>query len=734
MDTIIALSLLAVGSINALVAIGVFIRSSKSLGRVSFLTLILATSLWAWAVALFLVSNDIRHAQFYANVYYAAALVIGAGLVVFGHFMNGKISKLSSLAWFVAPLLFAGLVLDNPHWLLSVVQVGGASRSRVNFDTLHYGIYSAVFLVVFIRGWLILASKSGSKRQQRRQLAVSLGVAVAGIVGIGCNLILPWFGNYSLIGVGPIFSLLFTASITYAISRYSLFDLRRNFLTSLTYVLASSTAALMYISVIWLVALGIASGTNDKIVMGSVYTALALIVAMTINPLRAFFDRLTAKLFMHERYAPEAALDSFGDAIIDDTDVDSIAGKILNAIDGVVHPTFVAVVQADDDPSRAGSVLASAKAKIEPLAGLMPEYASATSDAQVVSVESMKRRSDTRRRLNSRGVGAIARMQLKDQLIGYIVLGEKRNGEAYSTSETLMLSTMADESALAMMNSLRFDEIEKFNVRLKKEVAGATRELRSSNKKLIEMDATKDEFVSMASHQLRTPLTSVKGYISMVLEGDAGSITDAQRQLLDEAFASSERMVHLIGDFLNVSRLQTGKFVVDRHEVDLAKITEQEVEGIRQIADSHDITLTYKHAERIPALYLDEGKIRQVIMNFIDNAVYYSNPGTTVAIRLDVEEGDVVLRVVDHGMGVPDDVKTHLFTRFFRAENARKQRPDGTGIGLYLAKKIVDGHKGKVVFESTLGKGSTFGFRLPIKTLARPPIASPDDDQPKTTL
>jgi signal transduction histidine kinase len=293
---------------------------------------------------------------------------------------------------------------------------------------------------------------------------------------------------------------------------------------------------------------------------------------------------------------------------------------------------------------------------------------------------------------------------------------------------------MADESALATVNSLRFDEIAKFNVRLKKEVTGATRELRSSNKKLIEMDATKDEFVSMASHQLRTPLTSVKGYISMVLEGDAGKISDQQRQLLEEAFASSERMVHLIGDFLNVSRLQTGKFVLDRREVDLVKIVEQEVEGIRQIAASHDINLSYTHASRVPLMYLDEGKIRQVVMNFIDNAVYYSNGGTSIKIGLSVEDGDVILRVIHKGMGVPEGERSHLFTRFFRAENARKQRPDGTGIGLYLAKKIIDGHKGTVVFESVLGKGSTFGFRLPIKKLSTPPPEEgAESDIPKTT-
>lgn len=717
-------ALLAVGFINTLLAVSVFNRSSRLIGRWSFMILILGTSAWAWGVALFMVATNINYAQFYANSYYAAALVIGSGLVVFGRYVNSKISRASTVLWFTPPIVFSGLVLADPDWLLKVNYVGGSLDGRVTLDSLHYGMYSLVFLLIFAIGWVSLSAKTGSKRQQQRQRVVSLGIAVSGSFGILFNLVLPGLGNYNLIPIGPLFSILFSLCIAYAISRYSLFDLRRNFIASLSYLMASTTAALIYIGVIWSVAVGIASGTNNQIVLGVVYTALALIVAMTINPLRAYFDRITGKLFLHERYQPEAALDAFGDAIMNDIDSSSITEKVIHAIDGVVHPIFSAVVLVDkDDATKIYSVDASIRSKETVLSGMLIEFADATNVQQTVSVEEMKRRSESRRHLNARGVGVIARMQLKDQLIGYIVLGEKRNGDAYTTSETLMLSTMADESALSIMNSLRFDEIEKFNIRLKKEVTGATRELRSSNKKLIEMDATKDEFVSMASHQLRTPLTSVKGYISMVLEGDAGKISDQQRQLLEEAFASSERMVHLIGDFLNVSRLQTGKFVLDRREVDLVKVVDQEVEGIRQIALAHDIKLSYKHVSRVPTLYLDEGKIRQVVMNFIDNAVYYSSGGTSIKIQLDVEDGEVVLRVIDKGMGVPEEETSHLFTRFFRAENARKQRPDGTGIGLYLAKKIIDGHKGSVVFESELGKGSTFGFRLPIKKLSTPPPA-----------
>jgi signal transduction histidine kinase len=127
------------------------------------------------------------------------------------------------------------------------------------------------------------------------------------------------------------------------------------------------------------------------------------------------------------------------------------------------------------------------------------------------------------------------------------------------------------------------------------------------------------------------------------------------------------------------------------------------------------LKLQYRVPSVFPILYIDEGKIRQVIMNFIDNAIYYSSEETAIKIELAVEGGEAVFKVKDTGIGVPKKEQSHLFTKFFRATNARKQRPDGTGVGLFLAKKVIVAHGGDIVFE---GEGSTFGFRLPIKKLS----------------
>ena len=311
--------------------------------------------------------------------------------------------------------------------------------------------------------------------------------------------------------------------------------------------------------------------------------------------------------------------------------------------------------------------------------------------------------------------------------LGLMMLGPKKSGELYSNRDIKVLKIVANELVIAIQNSLRFEEIRQFNQTLQAKVEEATAQLRHTNTELRRLDEAKDEFVSMASHQLRTPLTSVKGYISMVLEGDVGKITATQRQLLGEAYISSERMVHLINDFLNVSRLQTGKFMLEQRPIDLSKVVEQEVESLQTTAKAHNLTLKFRKPSYFPVLYVDEGKLRQVLMNFIDNAIYYSHEGTAIDIKLEIVEGDAVLTVKDTGIGVPKSEQAHLFSKFFRATNARKQRPDGTGVGLFLAKKVVDAHGGSMVFESVEGEGSTFGFRLPVKRLSSAPEDNSDE-------
>lgn len=296
------------------------------------------------------------------------------------------------------------------------------------------------------------------------------------------------------------------------------------------------------------------------------------------------------------------------------------------------------------------------------------------------------------------GVGSVCAVRLlaRGSVVGVMIVGLE---SAPAEADVDFIMRLSESVGVAIDNKLLLDEIQRF-----------TKRLSQANMKLQKLDETKDEFISMASHQLRTPLTSIKGYLSMVLEGDAGEVNPTQRKMLDQAFVSSQRMVALIADLLNVSRLRTGKFVIEPSMTNLADVVKGEVAQLKETAAGRHLDLDCVVPPSFPLLYMDETKTRQVVMNFIDNAIYYTPAGGHITVKLTETAAAIEFSVTDDGIGVPRSEQYHLFTKFYRAGNARKARPDGTGLGLFMAKKVIVAQGGAVLFKSRSGKGSMFGF------------------------
>jgi signal transduction histidine kinase len=202
----------------------------------------------------------------------------------------------------------------------------------------------------------------------------------------------------------------------------------------------------------------------------------------------------------------------------------------------------------------------------------------------------------------------------------------------------------------------------------------------------------------------------------MVADGDFGKINKQQARALNEVVTSSRRMAVLIDDLLNVSRLQSGKFIITRNPTNLAELVRDEIDQSQMMASAHKVKLNYDDAtwDKLPYANVDQAKIGEVIANMIDNAIFYSRAGSKVDITLGLKSGAIEFNVIDHGIGVPKKDQGDLFTKFFRASNVHTVRPDGTGIGLFLAKKVITEHGGSIIFSSTEGRGSTFGFSLPL--------------------
>ena len=253
-------------------------------------------------------------------------------------------------------------------------------------------------------------------------------------------------------------------------------------------------------------------------------------------------------------------------------------------------------------------------------------------------------------------------------------------------------------------------ELEQYSMGLETKVKERTQELEHANEKLRTLDKQKTEFVSIASHQLRSPLTAIKGYSSMLLEGSYGKLSAKPQEAVDRIFQSSQKLVIVIEDFLNISRIELGtmKYAVDA--VDIKKMVEGIVTEMRPSIEKNGLKLTCDCDQKGDyTVQADAGKISQVVTNMIDNSVKYTPKGEIHVKVSRPSDAAVRVEVKDTGVGITAETMPKLFQKFSRASDASRVNIKGTGLGLYVAKQIVDAHGGKIWAESEgEGKGSTF--------------------------
>jgi len=239
-----------------------------------------------------------------------------------------------------------------------------------------------------------------------------------------------------------------------------------------------------------------------------------------------------------------------------------------------------------------------------------------------------------------------------------------------------------------------------------------------------EAEILKDQFFALVSHELRTPLTSIIGYLELVLEDDDG-LTDHHRRFLGVVDRNARRLLRLVGDLLFVAHVEAGRLALEVGEVDLRTLTREAVEAARPRAESKELTLEAA-AQEVPAMAGDRDRLAQVLDNLVSNAVKFTPQGGTVTVRLAAKDGAALIDVRDTGVGIPAAEQDRLFERFYRASTATERAIPGVGLGLTIAKAIVEAHEGTLEFDSIEGAGTTFRVRLPLRP---PPTGSPSAER-----
>jgi signal transduction histidine kinase len=239
-------------------------------------------------------------------------------------------------------------------------------------------------------------------------------------------------------------------------------------------------------------------------------------------------------------------------------------------------------------------------------------------------------------------------------------------------------------------------------------------DLERANDKLKELDQLKSEFLSLATHQIRAPLTAVKGYSSMLLEGDFGVLPEKAKDSLKIIMKSCQNLINIVGDFLNISRIEQGRMVYEKSIFDIAELAKEVLNELKPNVETAGLSLEISIPENSPMkVNADKGKVKQIIGNIIDNAIKYTIKGG-INISVFEEQGRVKIAVKDSGVGIDQSEINKLFNKFSRAREASKTNVHGTGLGLYIAKKMAEAQGGDIKISSLgLGHGTTFTIEFP---------------------
>ncbi|MBI1834010.1 MAG: HAMP domain-containing histidine kinase [Candidatus Andersenbacteria bacterium] len=251
-------------------------------------------------------------------------------------------------------------------------------------------------------------------------------------------------------------------------------------------------------------------------------------------------------------------------------------------------------------------------------------------------------------------------------------------------------------------------------VRLR-QIRERTTALREAIQHLKEIDRVKSEFISLASHQLRTPLTGIRWAHHALLEGQAGVVNEEQRRILERSLDRTQAMMGLVGELLDVARIEDQKYRLLKESTDTGELVRGVVDQFSEAAERRKISLDVSVDSNLPKITIDKTKLNIALGNLVDNAIKYTPPGGKVTVSAMQSDEMVCIKVLDTGIGIPQGDQYRAFSKFFRSSNAIAMHTRGSGLGLYISRTIIEKHGGTIAVDSAEGKGSTFTICLPIR-------------------
>lgn len=654
-------------------------------------------------------------------------------LLFVAYFPNRR-GKSKHMFLLVLPAIFFGLISYTSILVKDIDY--NAFPVQVEYGVLFY-YYAIYLLLYFISGIALIFSKhhkaDGIIKIQIRYLI--LGFFSLIITALITNLVLPLIGYPDFLRVGPSASILFAAAVTYSMVKHRLMDIRLVVTRSLIYAILVLFVTGSFVLVTYLGSEYLASGSQTGEIAVLIITSILIVILL--DPLKRLLAKATNRIFFKAAIDYPAITKNLTNVINEELELAKLVERFTKELEQDLrlhHATILLPVgenmfMAPEELLHGNDNKPTKKRRTNVIADTPLLRHLHENRYQMVVIDELDRKVADAKTEKERKLYDKMRTSMEEMnayavvpvpsttdhgLEAVLLLSRKLSGDAFSSSDIELLEVIAPQMSSGIQKARLFQEAQQFNVKLQREIDKATKELRDANEKLMELDRAKSEFMSIASHQLRTPLAGIIGYLSMIEDGDFGEVNKEQQPIIHDVSQATQRLIRMVNIFLNVTRIEAGRFVMNYSKVPFADVIEAIYKELKPTADNKGVKLIYKK-KALPEAEVDVDKIKDVILNLVDNAIKYSPKGR-VEITAEANTRKVHVMVKDSGVGIAPEEAKNLFNKFVRGSGIARVEPNGSGLGLFIAKKITEGHGGKIWAESEgEGKGSTFQFTIPLK-------------------
>ncbi|MDD5144817.1 MAG: ATP-binding protein [Candidatus Pacebacteria bacterium] len=701
-----------------------FRKNKGSATNIMFGMLCVATFWWQFSWFLLFNTGSETVAGYLVKIGYMGIILIP---LFFFHFLisffkiTEKIDRYLLYSAYAISFVFEIILITTNHFVYGFYKYFWGFYPKA-------GVLHPFFLLFlfFLAIWLFYRAISSLRKQgnfnliEKRQIKYVLWAFIFYIFASSDFLI-----NYGIefYPLGFLFILIFLGIIAYTIVRYRFMDIK--------FILGRGAVYLFsLLTIIGLATLltSFGNGFLPYISAQVLRIGILIISILCFQPVFQFFEKIASKYFYYPFYSSQRVLTDLGKSLTQFLDLEKLSSLIANTLSDTLKLEKVAIVLKDRETGRYEN-----KKNIGFNGGKNPSFVEnnflvdwlrrnkkpliSEEIALYIKDEPEERNllEEIHKEMKKNGVSLYLPLLIEENVSGIIVLGNKLSNDPFSEQDIELLETLSSQASIAFQNANLYSEIKEFNAKLEQEVDKRTKELTEAYEELKRLDRAKSEFVSIASHQLRTPLTAIKGYISMMLEKSYGELSGKMVKPLENIYTSNERLIKLVNDLLNISRIEAGKTELTPEEASPEDLIQSIIQELKGSAQSKHIKLLFEKPEKdLGKIYIDTFKMRQVIMNIIDNAIRYTAQGE-VSISVKIWRGNYRIAIKDSGAGMTKEEISQLFKSFSRGKAGNRFWTEGAGLGLYIAKKFIDLHNGKIWVESSgKGKGSTFVIELPL--------------------